>query len=286
MALSWLSGTMDLAGGQKDSLVECLGICTLRLRGAGDQKEENKDEPLASPLDDYKMQKALEKLDEMRAESERAKTKKLAREKAFFDHAVAAAANISQGYTLYGKEGVWYDDYETRFANATCRDPFTDVEEDGRAMCGSWAFYENRPIPLNPERLRKLEGNVARTQLVPREALSWRLPNGQIAPQYGNAVGGMGYGTRSVVMDEASLGMLYTNESYDPDGAWRAKDEAFMQKIKDERTMFGCDWYRYLPEEAEEYEDAMSIKRGETEETWNRGMLDAAAQGNNIYLIN
>ena len=132
----------------------------MRLRGAGDQKEENKDEPLASPLDDYKMQKALEKLDEMRAESERAKTRKLAREKAFFDHAVAAAANISKGYTLFGKAGVWYDDYETRFANATCRDPFTEVEEDGRAMCGSWAFYENRPIPLNPERLRKLEGNV------------------------------------------------------------------------------------------------------------------------------
>jgi hypothetical protein len=35
----------------------------------------------------------------------------------------------------------------------------------------------------------------------------------------------MGYGTRSVGLDEVAKGMLYTNESYMPDGDWRARDE-------------------------------------------------------------
>jgi hypothetical protein len=35
----------------------------------------------------------------------------------------------------------------------------------------------------------------------------------------------MGYGTRSVGLDEVAQGRLYTNESYQPDGDWRARDE-------------------------------------------------------------
>ena len=260
-------------------------VSSLRLRGAGDEKgAEVVHDETESPLNPQKMKKALEKLDEMRAASEHVKKKKEARDKEVHDYAVAAAKNISKGYTMYGKPGVWYDDNESR--NASCRDPFTELESDGRSMCGSWAFYENRPVPFNPETTHamKADENMTRTQLVPREALSWRLPNGQIAPQYGNAVGGMGFGTRSVGIDEVALGMLYTNESYDPDGEWRARDEAFVQKVMDERKAFGEDWYRYLPEELEEYQEAQAIARGETEETWNRGLLDAAAAGDNIKL--
>jgi hypothetical protein len=278
----------DVRCGCERETIVCAGH-VLRLRGAsgnegGGGTDADKVSQNESPLDPFKMQKALEKLDEMRAESEHARKKKLARDKAVFDYAVEAAKNISAGYTLYGKPGVFYDDYNTRFSNVSCRDPFTEYEADGRSMCGSWAFYENRALPLNPQKLRAKNQNVTRTQLVPREALSWRLPNGQIAPQYGNAVGGMGYGTRSVGLDEVAMGMLYTNESYDPDGAWRAKDEAFIQKIKDERKVFGEDWYRFLPEEMEEFEDEKALERGETEEMWNRGLLDAASEGNNIKL--
>ena len=32
-------------------------------------------------------------------------------------------------------------------------------------------------------------------------------------------------------LDEVQLGMLYTNESYDPDGNWREEDEAFIQNV-------------------------------------------------------
>lgn len=229
----------------------------LRLRGSGDDptdmemEYDNRNAPVEDPtnLDSYKMNKALEKLDQMRAESEDARKRKLERDKATFEYAVAAAKNISQGYTMFGKPGVWYDDYSAR--NASCRDPFTALDADGKNLAGSWAFYENRPVPFVPETVRD---NTTRTQLVPREALSWRLPNGVIAPQYGNAVGGMGYGTRSARLDEVDKGMLYTNESYDPDGEWRARDEAFVQKIKDERKVFGQEWYRFLPEDLADFE--------------------------------
>ena len=259
----------------------------LRLRGSGDDATEAEMEyentlnaPVEDPtvMDPYKMGKALEKLDQMRADSEVARKRKLERDQATYDYAVAAAENISEGYTIYGKAGVWYDDYETR--NASCRDPF---KEPG-SMAGSWAFYENRPVPFEPG-TRRTDTNTTRTQLVPRDALSWRLPSGQIAPQYGNAVGGMGYGTRSAIQDELAQGMVYTNESYDPDGQdWRARDEAFVQKIKDERKAFGDDWYRYLPEQLEEYQSKQAIESGETEERWNSGLLDAAMEGNNIQL--
>ena len=215
------------------------------------------------------------------------------RDQAVIDFARDAAQNISQGYTLFGKPGVWHDN-ETlaRLHNASCRDPFTEpsgVHGSDGGFAGSWAFYENRALPVNPEQLSMHDANVTRTQLLPREALSWRLPNGQIAPQYGNAIGGMGYGTRSVGLEGSidsclTKGMLYTNESYDPEGAWRAKDEAFLQKIKDERKIFGDDWYRFLPEEREAFEDEKAKARGESEESWNRGLLDAAAEGNNIKL--
>jgi hypothetical protein len=236
----------------------------LRLRGSGDDPTEmemehdNRDAPVEDPTDlsSFKMKKALEKLDQMRLESEDARNKKIARDQATYEYAVEAAKNISKGYTMYGKPGVWYDDYSTR--NASCRDPFTDLDADGKNMAGSWAFYENRPVPFIPETMPK--DNTTRTRLVPREALSWRLPSGVIAPQYGNAVGGMGYGTRSVGLDEVDKGMLYTNESYDPDGEWRAQDEAFVQKIKDERKVFGEDWYRYIPEELADYQ-ALQVGR-------------------------
>ena len=49
------------------------------------------------------------------------------REKAIGDFAREAAKNISEGYTIYGKPGVWYDDYASRFGNASCRDPFNEL---------------------------------------------------------------------------------------------------------------------------------------------------------------
>jgi len=256
----------------------------LRLRGSGEEGGEGDGSAAAATLDPVRMKKALEKLDEMRAASEITKKKKEERDKATMDYAMEAAKNISEGYTLYGKPGVWYDDYASRTGNASCRDPFKELESDGRSMCGSWAFYENRPVPFYPESMHELDENVTHTRLVPRDALSWRLPNGEIAPQYGNAVGGMGYGTRSVGTDEVALGMLYTNESYAPDGDWREKDEAFMQRIKDERKEFGDQWYRFLPEERQLFEDERDEARGEGEDRWNRGLLDAAAAGDNIKL--
>ena len=36
-----------------------------------------------------------------------------------------------------------------------------------------------------------------------------------------------------MAFDEVRAGWLYTNASYDPDGAWRAADEAFVQRLKD-----------------------------------------------------
>jgi hypothetical protein len=43
------------------------------------------------------------------------------------EYAREAAKNISEGFTIYGKPGVWYENYAEHFGNASCRDPFNEL---------------------------------------------------------------------------------------------------------------------------------------------------------------
>jgi len=77
LALRHARAVGDAAGGREGAAVPAAVRGLMRLRGAGDsQKDETR-----SPLDPVRMNKALEKLDEMRADAEVVKKRKLDRER-------------------------------------------------------------------------------------------------------------------------------------------------------------------------------------------------------------
>ena len=77
LALRHSRAVGDAAGGREGAAVPAAVRGLMRLRGAGDsQKDETR-----SPLDPVRMNKALEKLDEMRADAEIVKKRKLDRER-------------------------------------------------------------------------------------------------------------------------------------------------------------------------------------------------------------
>eukprot|EP00960_Hanusia_phi_P063661 765528-Hanusia_phi.AAC.3 len=215
------------------------------------------------------------KLDELKEFDEKAAEERSRRIEAAVQHARNVIGNITGGYTLYGDPPALEKD--PRLENLTVYDPWHHDP-----LQSSLAFYENRPVLISS--LKDDFYNDSKTRLLPPGELSWYLPDGSVAPQYGNAPGQMGYGTRSVGVDEISQGLLYTNASYEPDAEWRKQDEEFIAKIKQERSAFGEDWYRFLPEEHEEYEEEKKSELGETIDNFNLEMLDCAVEGDNIRL--